>query len=71
MPEAVVSMLGNRGVATMEDVLQNKTVRSTGFHTYGQNQRILLDVSDLEQGIYILNVISEKGYRKAEKFIKD
>ncbi len=51
--------------------LGGKTVRSKKFHTHGQRERIQLDVSDLEQGIYILNVISEKGYMKAEKFIKD
>jgi len=50
--------------------LSGKTARSKNIRLQGKKERMHLDVSDLEQGIYILNVISDKGYQKAEKIIK-
>ena len=50
--------------------LSGKTASSKNIRLQGKNERMHLDVSHLEQGIYILNVISDKGYRKAEKIIK-
>jgi uncharacterized protein (DUF362 family) len=68
----MVELSNHTGRITCQVIdLGGKTVRSKDFRIHGQNEKVQLDVSDLEQGIYILNVISEKGYRKAEKFIKD
>lgn len=70
--ELVVEFSKHHGPITCDILdLSGKKIQSRDFRIHGQNERILLDVYSLEQGIYILNVSTEKGYIKAEKFVKD